>query len=70
MRIQMGRDQASRTFNIVVEATSVHIFDAEGTHIITHPIGPKGSYVGNGKPRGFLANQPRKPLARDEPATS
>jgi len=70
MRIQMGRDQASRTFNIVVEATSVHIFDAEGTHIITHPIGPKGSYVGNGKPRGFLANQPRKPLAREELATS
>lgn len=61
MRIQVGHEHAGHTFNIIVESTVIHVFDARGTLIATHPKAARGTYIGNGKPRGFLATQPIKP---------
>lgn len=68
MRIQLGREQANRTFNIVVEGENIHIFDDQGTLVVTHLKAPRGTYVGNGKPRGFLATQ--QPKKSDPPDVS
>jgi putative transposase len=70
MRIQLGRDQARRTFTVIVEADNIHIFDAQGTHVVTHRKAPKGTYVGNGKPRGFLATQITKTPPPTEPSAT
>ena len=71
MRIQMGRDHAGRLFNIVIEGDNIHIFDDQGTYIVTHPKSPPRTYVGNGKPRGFLATQqPKKSQPPEVSGTS
>ena len=43
------------TFHILLEPTTIHIFDNDGTLQQSHPRPPAGSYIRNNKPRGFLA---------------
>ena len=55
IRIMIGRDHAGDTFTILLDTTTIMIFDHNGLLIRTHPHPSKGSYIPNGKPRGFLA---------------
>lgn len=55
---QVGRDRAGETIHIVYDAQRIMFFDGHGTEIISHPRPPRGTkYMGNNKPRGFMANQ-------------
>jgi transposase InsO family protein len=59
IRYQVGEKHAGQTIHIVTENGTIAFYDTRGTHIINHPIPARGTtYVGNGKPRGFMANRP------------
>jgi putative transposase len=54
----MGREFAAQTIHIVYSSKRIAFFDSNGTQIISHPWpAPGATYVGNGKPRGFMATQ-------------
>lgn len=57
-RYFLGRHWAGHTIHIVHSSTEISFYDPHGTEIISHPKPTPGTrYVGNGKPRGFMANQ-------------
>ena len=54
----MGREFAAQIIHIVYSSKRIAFFDSEGTQITSHPWPePGATYVGNGKPRGFMATQ-------------
>jgi putative transposase len=58
----IGRDHAGATFTILLDTATIMIFDHNGLLVHTYPRPNKGSYIPNGKPRGFLTrNQPSDP---------
>lgn len=60
----IGKDRAETTVHTIWDTETIDVFDDRGTHIITFPRPPRGTpYVGNGKPRGFLANQQPSPMS-------
>jgi len=55
-RYQVGKEHIGQTVHIIHSATNVGFYDQDGTEIITHPRPTAGAaYVGNNKPRGFMA---------------
>jgi putative transposase len=54
---QVGAEHAGTTCHVLFDENTVMIFDPAGTLLQTHPRPPKGSYIPNGKPRGFMATQ-------------
>jgi putative transposase len=57
-RFKIGKDYNGQQLQITYNATEIAIYDTSGTEILSHPRPPKGThYVGNNKPRGFMANQ-------------
>lgn len=62
---RVGRDYAAVPVIIMYNDAHIHIFDSDGTELMTHNRATKGTiYVGNNKPRGFMAYQPPpKPTA-------
>lgn len=63
VRYQLGKQYTGQPTHIVWDATRIWFFDQHGTEIISHdrPEPGKTGFIGNGKPRGFLANQPHTP---------
>ena len=58
MHFSIGKDHIGQTVHVLYDEATIMFFDGRGTKIITHPRPPKGTnYVGNNKPRGFMANQ-------------
>ncbi|KJC63974.1 IS481 family transposase [Agreia bicolorata] len=57
IRIMTSKAHAGHTFNILLSPHTILIFDHQGTLFATHPRPIDGSYIPNGKPRGFLATQ-------------
>lgn len=58
MHFGMGKDHVGATVHVLYDEATIMFFDGRGTEIITHPRPPIGTnYVGNNKPRGFMANQ-------------
>ena len=54
---KIGIERVGETINVLYDDAAIMFFDDHGSEIITHPIPPRGTaYVGNGKPRGFMAN--------------
>ena len=55
----IGFEWAGLTIHIVHTATDITFFDTTGTEIISHRKPQPGTdYIGNNKPRGFMATQP------------
>jgi transposase InsO family protein len=55
-RYQVGKEHIGQTVHIIHSVTNVGFYDQGGTEIITHARPPAGAaYVGNNKPRGFMA---------------
>jgi putative transposase len=55
----IGKDYAGTTIHAIWNPVTIEFFDHAGEHIFTRTRPPKGvHFVGNGKPRGFMANQP------------
>lgn len=66
---RMGKDYAGTTVHIIHDPTHVLFFDSHGTEIISHPTPHKGTgYVGNGQPRGFMANNAVTSRTRESPS--
>lgn len=66
VRFLIGKDRALQTIHIIYGAKQVTFFDSDGTQIIGHPWpAPGAAYVGNGKPRGFMATQNPPRSVRD-----
>lgn len=58
VRYQLGKPYAGQQAHAVWDTHTIWFFDHEGTEIINHPRPePDTRFVGNGKPRGFLAHQ-------------
>jgi len=55
IRIQVGDVNGGKVFNILVESDTIVIFDHQGTLFKSYDRPPPGTYISNGKPRGFLA---------------
>lgn len=56
VRYQIGRQHGGQTVHIIHSTTSVAFYDEHGTELISHDRPPQGTpYVGNNKPRGFMA---------------
>lgn len=55
IRIMTAQQHAGQTFHILLDPTTIHVFDNDGTLQQSHPRPPAGSYIRNNKPRGFLA---------------
>ena len=52
----IGRDRAGKRLHIIYDDDGIAFFDDDGTQIANHPRPPKGTrYIGNDKPRGFMA---------------
>lgn len=58
IRIQMGKENIGETFHVLYDTTTIRVFTARGLLIQEHPRPPRGTYIPNGKPRGFLAKPP------------
>jgi putative transposase len=57
-RFKIGKDYIGQQLHVSYDATTITFYDHTGTEILSHPRPPKGTpYVGNNKPRGFLATQ-------------
>ena len=68
-RFRIGKHRLGETIHILYNDHDLMFFDIRGTQIITHPRPPKGTnYVGNNKPRGFMAD-PKYQKADAEPST-
>lgn len=59
IKIMTSKTHAGETFNILLERTTILIFDQQGALFATHKRPPAGSYIPNGQPRGFLARTVR-----------
>ncbi|MGL3150442.1 integrase core domain-containing protein [Microbacterium sp. A82] len=55
IKIMLGKAHAGQTFNILLDPQRIIIFDHQGTLLSSHDRPPAGTYIPNGKPRGFLA---------------
>jgi len=56
-RYQLGKQYTGQPVHIIWDATTIWFFDQDGTEIISHDRPEPGTtFVGNGKPRGFLAD--------------
>lgn len=57
-RFKIGKDYTGHELHVSYTATTIAFYDHAGTEILSHPRPPKGTpYVGNNKPRGFMATQ-------------
>lgn len=56
-RIMLGKEHAGKKFVILLESDTITIFDNQGTLFLTTPRPPAGTFIPNGKPRGFMAHQ-------------
>jgi putative transposase len=57
-RFKIGKNYNGQQFHVSYNATTIAFYDQSGTEILSQPRPPKGTpYVGNNKPRGFMANQ-------------
>lgn len=60
----IGKAHAGATVHAIWDHLTVNVFDDRGTLIISFPRPARGTlYVGNGKPRGFLANKEASPMS-------
>lgn len=58
VRYHLGAEHAGIQVHAVWDTKTISFFDQHGTEIANHPRpGPGVTFVGNGKPRGFLANK-------------
>jgi putative transposase len=53
-RYQLGAERGGTTCHAIIDAATVLIFDSTGTLIHSGPRHPAGTYIPNGKPRGFM----------------
>lgn len=57
-RFKIGKQYNGQQLHVSYDATTIAFYDKSGTEILNHPRPPKGTpYVGNNKPRGFMATQ-------------
>jgi len=57
-RFKIGKQYNGQQIHVSYDAATIAFYDQSGTEILSHPRPPKGTpYVGNNKPRGFMANQ-------------
>nr|WP_246136363.1 integrase core domain-containing protein [Leekyejoonella antrihumi] len=62
VRYQLGQQYVDQPAHIIWDDHRIWFFDQHGTEIITHERpGLRTGFVGNGKPRGFLADQDTTP---------
>jgi putative transposase len=62
VRYQLGKEHASVEVHALWDTQTISFFDQHGTEIASHPRPEPGiTFVGNGKPRGFLATQQTPP---------
>jgi len=67
VRYHLGKQHAGTHVHAIWDTQTISFFDQHGTEIANHPRpGPDVTFVGNGKPRGFLANQ-QTPTVTDVP---
>lgn len=58
VRYHLGKEHAGTEIHALWDTQTISFFDQHGTEIANHPRpDPDVTFVGNGKPRGFLANQ-------------
>lgn len=58
VRYQLGKEHAGTHVHALWDTQTISFFDQHGTEIASHPRPDPGvTFVGNGKPRGFLADQ-------------
>lgn len=68
-RYHLGKQYAGQHVHIVWDPQTIWFFDKHGTEIIHHPRPEPGTrFVGNGKPRGFLAHQSVTEVPRQQPS--
>jgi len=61
---QVGSAHTGRAVRVLWNAATIEVFDEHGTHLTSYDRPPKGtSYVGNGHPRGFMANHAPSPMS-------
>ncbi|AND15831.1 integrase [Rathayibacter tritici] len=64
--VKIGKAHARTTVHVTWNLDAITVTDAHGTHLGTFPRPPKGTrYIGNGKPRGFMATHTPSPMSRD-----
>jgi putative transposase len=57
-RFKLGKEYIGHEIHVLYDDETIMFFDSRGTEIITHQRPPRlTNYVGNNKPRGFMANQ-------------
>ncbi|WP_104140363.1 hypothetical protein [Arthrobacter sp. ZGTC131] len=57
-RFKLGKAYIGQEIHVLYDDESIMFFDSRGTEIISHQRPPRPlNYVGNNKPRGFLATQ-------------
>lgn len=57
-RFKIGKQYSGQHLHVTYDATTIEFYDNSGTEVLSHPRPPKGTrYVGNNKPRGFMATQ-------------
>ncbi|MGC5616647.1 DDE-type integrase/transposase/recombinase [Georgenia sp. Z1491] len=70
-QFQVGKHRAGQTVHIVWDVKTVECFEDTGESIQTYPRpAPRTRYVGNGKPRGFLATQPNRHRSPETPTVT
>jgi transposase InsO family protein len=62
VRYHLGKEHVGTQIHTLWDTQTISFFDQHGTQIASHPRPtPDITFVGNGKPRGFLANQNPEP---------
>lgn len=70
-KYMLGKPHARQTIHILYDTHTITFYDPHGTEIISHPIPTKHTkYVGNGQPRGFMANHNNHEVPRHQKSTN